>query len=54
MTREVVATGLGVSRQRVHQLIREGKLQVVRVGARDYVPLTAFRTVTGERFRAAS
>ncbi|CAN5458450.1 hypothetical protein BH18VER1_BH18VER1_22880 [soil metagenome] len=41
MTRDMGAAALGVSRQRVHQLIGSGKIVAVRVGDHDYVSLAA-------------
>ena len=39
MTRAMAAAAIGVSRQRVHQLICKGRLATVRIGDRRYVPL---------------
>ncbi len=49
MTRDMVAAALGVSRQRVHQLIYSGKIAAIRVGDHDYVPLAALEIYRSTR-----
>ncbi len=52
MTRDIVAAALGVSRQRVHQLIYSGKIAAIRVGDHDYVPLAALEIYRSTRVRS--
>ncbi len=54
MTRDMVAAALGVSRQRVHQLIGSGKIAAVRVGDHDYVSLAALEIFRSTRVRSQS
>lgn len=53
MTRDVVAAALGVSRQRVHQLIASGQLSTVKVSDDRYIPLHCLKEFCAERQNSA-
>ncbi len=53
MTGDIAAAALGVSRQRVHQLICKGQLESVSVGDHRYVPLAKLKAFCASRRRTA-
>jgi len=48
----MVAAAIGVSKQRVHVLIKQGRIATVKVGKRKYVPLAALELFLTEECKA--
>jgi len=48
----MIAAAMGVSKQRAHFLIKEGRLATVTVGDKHYVPLAAFELFLTEERKA--
>jgi hypothetical protein len=47
-TPSMIATGLGVSKQRVHQLLAAGRLDAIEIHGRRYIPVAAFENFLSE------